>query len=121
MPKSRGMSSEEASLKKREGHQRERAFAERAGGFVCKSQTGKKDVVDKKGDAYSVKGGTWIQVFLYAKSRFLENTEFKSFKLTPYFVMCFYDDCRKEAMRLLKEELQDSSLFKKSFFLKSSF
>ena len=114
------MSSEKASSKKKGGHEREQELAERVNGFVCKSQTSKKDVIDQKGNTYSVKGGDFAQVFLYSKSRFLTNTEFKSFKLTPYFVMWFYEDCRKEAVKLLKEELQDGSL-RKAFFSKALF
>ena len=122
MRKSHGMSSEKASKKKKLGHKKEEIFAKQINGFVCKSNTtGKKDVVDKAGHTYSIKSGKRSQVFMYSKKRFQTNTEFKSFKLTPYFIMMFYADCRKEAMKLLKTELKNDEALRKAFFSKAFF
>ena len=121
MVKSHGMSSKKASDKKKKGHETERRFAKQINGYVCKSSSGKKDVVDRKGITYSVKSGKRSQIFMYSKSRFMENTEFKSFRLTPYFLMTFYKECRQDAMRMLKNELKNDEAIRKTFFSKAFF
>ena len=122
MGRSHGMSSETASQKKIQGHQEEQKFATVIDGFVCKTKggKGKKDIVDREGYTYSLKTGIKFQIFLYSKSRFRENTEFKGFKLTPIFLLCFVKEERGMAMELLKDELQDETL-RKSFLSKSIF
>ena len=71
------MSTAVASRKKTTGHKNERSFAALIGGDVERlPHTGKTDVRDKHGSTYSVKGGTWWQIFLYRRSRFETNTFF---------------------------------------------
>ena len=72
------MSTAVASRKKATGHRNERAFAALIGGDVGQlPHTGKTDVRDPGGATYSVKGGTWWQIFLYRRSRFKTNTVFR--------------------------------------------
>lgn len=67
-----------ASRKKVTGHKNERTFAALIGGDVGRlPHTGKTDVRDRRGRTYSVKGGTWWQIFLYRRSRFETNTVFQ--------------------------------------------
>ena len=74
----RAMTSEQASLKKISGHVNEYDFAELIGGEVnLGAPTDKKDVIDRQHRSHSVKGGTWWQIFLYARSRLLHNTIFR--------------------------------------------
>ena len=84
------MSSEQASDKKRLGHRREEEFARAIGGEVNKgAPTDKKDVIDKRHRTYSVKGGTWWQIFLYRRSRLLSNTIFQGLgNLTSLLIEC---------------------------------
>lgn len=71
------MSTSVASGKKTTGHKNERSFAALIGGDVERlPHTGKTDVRDAHGSTYSVKGGTWWQIFLYRRSRFETNTVF---------------------------------------------
>lgn len=60
------MTSEAASAVKRNGHAREHLFADLIGGEVIKG-TGKADI--RRGDeTWSVKSGTWAQIFLYRET-----------------------------------------------------
>ncbi len=78
MPRRRAMTSAAASTKKVAGHEREHEFAALINGKVhTGDHTGKKDVVDKSCLAHSVKGGKVWQIFLYRRSRFVNNTEFQ--------------------------------------------
>ena len=74
----RAMSSEVARNKKQDGHLNERHFADAIDGD-CEvgASTGKPDVIDKNGQVYSVKAGTWWQIFLYREERLRTNTEFQ--------------------------------------------
>ena len=121
MGKSHGMSSKQASEKKRKGHEIEEEFAKKIKGFVCRSQKYKKDVVDEKGHTYSIKGGNKLQIFLYRKSRFKQNTEFKGFSLAPYFLLCFYEGALSEAMELLKDKLKEDESIRRAFLSKAFF
>lgn len=71
----RAMTSEQASIKKRSGHIREQIFAELINGDVISGQ-GKADVIDPQENRYSIKGAEWWQIFMYARNRFVTNTEF---------------------------------------------
>ena len=71
----RAMTSEAASIKKKTGHINEQVFAELIDGYVISGQR-KTDVMDRQGNCYSVKGAKWWQIFMYARSRFVTNTEF---------------------------------------------
>lgn len=65
----RGMSSGEASKKKRSGHAAEQEFAYAIGGEVIHGR-GKADVRDGNGATYSVKGNSFKwQIFLYSHER----------------------------------------------------
>jgi len=107
------MTSTDAALKKIGGHLHEYDFAEIIGGEVNKGgQTDKKDVVDNKHRVYSVKGGTWWQVFLYGRARFESNTAFKGLgNLSPLMTKCIdafpvdWDEYQKNKMQA-KENLQ---------------
>ena len=78
MPRRRAMPSDVASRKKVTGHKNERSFAAIIGGDVGRlPHTGKTDVRDQHGRTFSVKGGTWWQIFLYRRSRFETNTVFR--------------------------------------------
>jgi len=61
------MTSAHASEVKRAGHKREAVFAQIIGGEVIKG-TGKADV-SLDFETWSVKGGTWSQIFLYRGAR----------------------------------------------------
>jgi len=62
----RAMTSEAASAVKLNGHSREHLFADLIGGEVIKG-TGKADI--RRGDeTWSVKSGTWAQIFLYRET-----------------------------------------------------
>jgi hypothetical protein len=81
----RAMTSEAASTVKRTGHEREAIFADLVEGEVIKG-TGKADI--RRGNVtWSVKGGTWSQIFLYRGT--------KTAELGPEFRECidvFPDD-----------------------------
>ena len=78
MPRRRAMPTDVASRKKTTGHKNERYFAALIGGDAGRlPHTGKTDVRDEHGRTYSVKGGTWWQIFLYRRSRFETNTVFR--------------------------------------------
>ena len=105
--KKRAMTSTDASLKKIGGHLHEYDFAECIGGEVNQGgQTDKKDVIDKKHRIYSVKGGTWWQVFLYGRARFESNTAFKGLgNLSALMIECIdafpaeWEQYKKNKMR----------------------
>ncbi len=74
----RAMTSEHASTVKTAGHRNEYDFASLIRGEVNRgSHTDKKDVIDKKHRAHSVKAGTWWQIFLYSRERLRTNTIFQ--------------------------------------------
>ena len=76
--KKRAMLPKVASDKKTGGHDNERHFADLIGGKVVGGKnTGKTDVIDSEDHTYSVKGGKKWQIFLYARKRFVTNTEFQ--------------------------------------------
>ena len=134
----RAMTSEQASLKKISGHDNEYHFAELIGGAVnLGSPTDKKDVIDQQHRSHSVKGGTWWQIFLYARSRLLTNTIFRGIgDLAELMIRCidafpedrndYLEDKQsakirlQEPMRLLKREIEKPNIFfallAKSFF-----
>lgn len=125
----RAMTPEQASLKKISGHVNEYDFAELIGGAVnLGSPTDKKDVIDQQHRSHSVKGGTWWQIFLYAKSRLLTNTIFRGLgNIAEFMIQCidaFPEDRSdyladkqvakirlQEPMRLLKQEIEKPDLF----------
>jgi hypothetical protein len=140
MPKKKAMTSEKASFVKRKGHADAREFAKVLGiGKEFKSDpTAKKDVIDSEGYSYSVKSGEkkW-QIFLYGKTRFLTNFNFKSMNgLSKIFLECIesFPESRKEylkdkkkykeklkgPMRKLCQKLQDKKLLA-GFINKSMF
>ena len=128
MTKKRAMSSEQASLKKLKGHKVEEEFARAIGGEVNKSsQQDKKDVLDRQHRTYSVKGGTWWQIFLYRKSRLESNTIFQSIgEIASILIDCIdvfppsrdeylrskhnYKIALQAPMQALKEELTNKKL-----------
>lgn len=88
--KKKAMRSERASYVKRQGHADAREFAEIMGMHdAIFSPTAKKDVADRYGNSFSVKSGEkkW-QIFLYGKTRFTENFEFKDRAIGRYFIYC---------------------------------
>ena len=76
----KGMTTEEASSKKKSGHKNEEHFAGLIGGKInATDHTRKQNVHDlKHGWRYSVKSGKKWQIFLYARSRLEENTIIKA-------------------------------------------
>lgn len=125
----RAMTSEQASLKKISGHVNEYDFAELIGGKVnLGTHTDKKDVIDQQHRSHSVKGGTWWQIFLYARSRLLHNTIFRGIgNLADIMIQCIdafpedrsdYLENKRDAkirlqepMRLLKQEIEKPNIF----------
>ena len=72
------MSSIQASTVKVAGHGAEVEFATLIGGRVQRgTHTDKKDVIDQQDRSHSVKTGTWWQLFLYSRNRFVTNTIFQ--------------------------------------------
>lgn len=77
-PGYKGMTSEEASIKKVSGHINEFDYAALIGGEVNKGlQSKKTDVVDGRHGTHSVKSGKKWQIFLYGKSRFASDNVLK--------------------------------------------
>lgn len=127
--KKRAMTSKQASERKLGGHKTEERFADIIGGEVNKGeQTNKKDVVDEKHRTHSVKGGTFWQMFLYARSRFETNTAFKGTgDLAKIMIACLdafpeqFEEYKRDkshakaelqkSMRKLCEELKKPNLF----------
>lgn len=99
MGKKRAMSSEVASRKKLQGHERERTFANLINGQVNKGrQTSKMDVVDLHHRRHSVKSGKFWQIFLYRRERLKTNSVFRGLKLSILLVDCLdaFPENRKE-------------------------
>ncbi|MDD9867982.1 MAG: hypothetical protein OXU73_01465 [Candidatus Campbellbacteria bacterium] len=69
--KKRAMSSDSARNVRKEGHNKARLFATKIGlnEDYQNNPQAKKDVIDKSGDAHSVKSGKWWQIFLYSRNR----------------------------------------------------
>ena len=125
----RAMTPEAASTKKKTGHINERLFSELIDGYVIPGR-GKTDVVDKEYNHYSVKGAKWWQIFMYGRSRFLENTEFLEMgNVAELIIDCLdaFPETREAyvanriiakkrlqpAMRELKDELCQPGMFAK--------
>lgn len=112
--KKKAMSSEHASYVKRKGHADAREFAEIMGMHdAIFSPTAKKDVADKYGNSFSVKSGEkkW-QIFLYGRTRFTENFEFRDRPIGRYFISCIdaFPESREEYLSdkaKYKERLQE--------------
>lgn len=138
MPARRAMSSHHASEVKTAGHLNEQHFANLIGGEVQKGGvTDKKDVIDIRHGAHSVKAGTWWQIFLYTRERFLTNTIMQRIgEVSALMVACIdalpeqYEDylirktfakmALQPAMRRLKDELRKPNIFR-AFLDKSLF
>ena len=119
--KSHGMSSSKASYKKKKGHEYEQEFADLIGGNVYGESSDKVDVIKGK-VTYSVKTGKRSQIFLYAKSRFEKNTEFKGLELSNYFINCLSNrDQIIPNMKKLKQFLLDKKTVREAFFSKAFF
>lgn len=132
------MSSEKASKVKRRGHKREQDLCELIGGELYQgAPTDKADIVDQYGNTHSVKSGTWWQIFLYGRERFLTNTNFQDVgeiaKLMAECIDVFpenrtdyladkhtYKLALQEPMRRLKSEFNNLDT-KERFFSKSIF
>ena len=123
----RAMTSEAASTKKKTGHINERLFAELIEGFVISGQK-KTDVRDQQGNCYSIKGAEWWQIFMYARNRFVTNTEFLEIgNVAGFIINCLdaFPETRQgyesdkmtakhklqSAMRELKDELCKPGMF----------
>jgi len=124
------MSSNQASEVKIAGHVNEYDFAKLIGGQVdTTSPTQKKDVMDYHNRSYSVKGGTWWQIFLYGRDRFVTNTIFQEMgNVADIMIACIdafppdYNDYKSNKieakkrlqphMRALLVELQKPEIFR---------
>ena len=82
----RGSTSSQASIYKIKGHHDENEFSDLIQGNVL-SGTKKTDVIDKKGNTYSVKGGAkkW-QIFLYGENRFKSDSGFRFSNIDSLFL-----------------------------------
>lgn len=138
MAKRKAMTSEHASKVKRAGHAREEVFADLIGGEVNKgAQTDKKDVLDKQHRFHSVKGGTWWQIFLYGRERFVSNTILKGIgRFSKIMIDCIdafpksraeyranphnYKIRLQKPMAMLAKELDDIDK-RRAFFMKALF
>ena len=110
-PGYKGMTSEEASIKKVSGHINEFDYASLIGGEVNKgSQSKKTDVVDKRHGTHSVKSGKKWQIFLYGKSRFASDNVLKGVgRVSDLLIDCI------DALPLDREErVRDSSSSKQA-------
>jgi len=79
--KKRAMTSEKASQVKKDGHRDAKEFAKLIGldDDYQNDPKAKKDVIDKNGDAHSLKSGNgYWQVFLYGKRRFENDAMFQA-------------------------------------------
>ncbi len=134
----KGMSPEQASLKKISGHINEYDYADLISANVnAGGQTRKMDVLDGRHDAHSVKAGKKWQIFLYSRERFERNTVFQLLGEIPnYMISCidtlpkdrddrvknsgYYKIALQNPMRKLAEKLQDKKLLEafmsKAFF-----
>ena len=134
----KGMTSEEASLKKVSGHINEHDYAKLIGGAVNTTGQGrKKDVLDTLGCHHSVKSGKKWQIFLYSKSRLQSDTMLQGMgHIADHLIDCINSlpasrglrqanpAAAKAAlaphMRALAHELQDPRLLQ-AFFMKAAF
>ena len=84
------MSSELASQKKISGHLVEEEFAKLIGADLNKgSKQAKRDVMDRQHNSFSVKSGSWWQIFLYSKTHWEKNTVFKGLgKISKLMIEC---------------------------------
>ena len=136
----RGMTTERAREVREKGHSDALEFAHLIGmsDTYLNDLNAKKDVIDKSGDAHSVKSGKkkW-QLFLYSISRFQEDETFQSMNgIGQILVNCInafpptfeeykqnkaiYKEQLKKSMIELKEKLQNKTRVK-SFFNKALF
>jgi len=136
----RGLTSDNARIIRQQGHDDAQTFAQLIGvsDAYLNDLKAKKDVVDKSGDAHSVKSGhkKW-QLFLYGVNRFLEDESFQSMngigQLLAECINVFptsfddyvkdkplYKEKLKEPMMALKDKLQSKNRVK-SFFSKAIF
>ena len=126
------MTTENARRVKLAGHAAEKEFAELINGKVSTGSR-KKDVIDSNGYVYSIKSGDkkW-QIFLYGRSRLLNEIDFQGAKLIKQCLDCFpdsrenytknkpfYKNLLKKEMITLKQYLNKNNnkliFFKKSF------
>lgn len=135
----RAMSSEKASFVKLKGHERERIFAKLIGvnSEYKNNRQAKKDVIDHNGDAHSLKGGQYWQIFLYSYNRIDSDPGFKAMNGIGQLILkcmeCFpdnfeeYQNNKIESKNNLKkpmEEIKDKLLNKdrlEAFLSKSLF
>ena len=134
----RGMTTEQASIKKIAGHLTEHDFAGLIDGEVNKgNQQAKKDVVDARHGTHSVKSGKKWQMFLYARSRLASNTILQTIgNVAPLMVKCIdafpdnfdiyqkdkvsYKTSLQKPMKALRDELRKPDI-RKAFFSKAVF
>ncbi len=140
MTPSRGSTSEDAREYRQAGHDDALLFALAIGldRDYRRDQNAKKDVIDRAGDAHSVKSGKkkW-QIFLYRRSRFLEDDGFQALNgIGSLLIHCIdafpprykdYIDNKDQAkerlqtpMRELKDRFQRKTLLR-AFLRKSIF
>ena len=74
------MSPQKARQVREEGHRKAKEFARLIGmgNDYQNDPQAKKDIIDKNGDAHSVKSGTWWQIFLYRRSRIESDPGFQA-------------------------------------------
>jgi len=139
MAKKRAMSSVKASRVKIQGHKREKIFANLIGlsDEYKHDRKAKKDVIDFNGDAHSVKGGKYWQIFLYSRNRMEEDYGFKVMNgMGQLIADCLdvfpenrneyekkkqkYKDLLQEPMQKLCKKLQDKDRLK-AFLSKAIF
>lgn len=139
MPR-RAPTPEQARRYRREGHDNALLFALEIGldKDYQNDRHAKKDVIDPSGDAHSVKSGKkkW-QIFLYRRSRFIEDDGFQALNgIGDLLVRCIdafppkYDEYRRDPepakerlqapMRELRDKLQDEGLLR-AFLMKAIF
>ena len=134
----KGMTPDEASLKKVSGHLNEHDYAKLIGGAVNTAGQGrKKDVLDTIGCHHSVKSGKKWQIFLYSKNRLQTDTMLQGMgRIADHLIDCIDSlpatrelrqanpAVAKAAlaphMRALAAELQDARLLH-AFFMKAAF
>ena len=136
--KKRAMHSDKARHVRQQGHDDAQEFAKLIGTEYANDPQGKKDIVDKNGDAHSVKSGEkkW-QIFLYRSSRIKEDSGFVTMNgVGQAIIDCLdvfpntydeyiankpkYKNLLRPAMIRLKE-LLDFPARKKAFLQKSLF
>lgn len=140
MSKTRASTSDQARKYRQEGHDNATIFALLIGldTEYQNDKKAKKDVIDPSGDAHSVKSGaTKWQIFLYRRSRFVEDDGFQALNgvgtLLIYCIDAFppsyeeykknpaiYKERLKTPMRELKDRFQRKALLR-AFLSKSIF